>query len=270
MLEIFQEGMKIPKIEYDIYSKLNGENLTKLNLNSCQNIKISLTIPVNNLDSIDKLNKSSGYYNDLCYTATTESGTDIALKDRKNEYTNITVCQEDCDFVDYNYASKKAKCSCTVKKSSSSYSYMNINKNKLLENFKNIKNIANLSLLKCVKVLFTKTGISKNVGFYIFIFFIIFHIITLFVFYIKELDLLINKIKDIIYSLNNLHLIKSDNEDKIEEKNNEIINIKLKKKIQKEIKDVKIKLSIINNNNIMNDNINDEIIKNPIKFDQKK
>ena len=26
MLEIFQEGMKIPKIEYDIYSKLNGIN----------------------------------------------------------------------------------------------------------------------------------------------------------------------------------------------------------------------------------------------------
>ena len=41
MLEIYQEGMKIPKIEYDIYSKLNGENLTKLSLNSCKNNKIS-------------------------------------------------------------------------------------------------------------------------------------------------------------------------------------------------------------------------------------
>ena len=69
MLEIFQEGMKIPKIEYDIYSKLNGENLTKLNLNSCKNSKISLLIPVNNVDNIDKLNRSSGYYTDFCYVA---------------------------------------------------------------------------------------------------------------------------------------------------------------------------------------------------------
>ena len=37
MLEISQEGMKIPKVEYDVYAKLNGKNLTKLNLNSCQN-----------------------------------------------------------------------------------------------------------------------------------------------------------------------------------------------------------------------------------------
>ena len=33
MMEIYQEGMRIPKIEYDIYTKLNGKNLTKLSLN---------------------------------------------------------------------------------------------------------------------------------------------------------------------------------------------------------------------------------------------
>ena len=37
MLEISQEQMRIPKVEYDIYAKLNGENLEKLSLNSCQN-----------------------------------------------------------------------------------------------------------------------------------------------------------------------------------------------------------------------------------------
>ena len=45
-LEISQEGMKIPKIEYYVYSKLNGKNLIKLNLSECQNTKISLSIPV--------------------------------------------------------------------------------------------------------------------------------------------------------------------------------------------------------------------------------
>ena len=37
MLEVSQEQMRIPKIEYDVYAKFNGENLTKLDLNSCQN-----------------------------------------------------------------------------------------------------------------------------------------------------------------------------------------------------------------------------------------
>ena len=41
MLEISQEGMQVPKIEYDIYTKLNGGNLVKLSLNSCLNNKIS-------------------------------------------------------------------------------------------------------------------------------------------------------------------------------------------------------------------------------------
>ena len=41
--------MRIPKIEYDIYAKLNGENLEKLRLNSCKNNKISLFIPINNI-----------------------------------------------------------------------------------------------------------------------------------------------------------------------------------------------------------------------------
>ena len=88
MYEIFQEGMKIPKIEYDLYSKLNGEILIKLNLSSCQNDEIIISIPVNTTNSIDKLNSSSGYYNDFCYTAISDKGTDISLNDRKNEIPN--------------------------------------------------------------------------------------------------------------------------------------------------------------------------------------
>ena len=49
---------------------------------------------------------------------------------RKNEYTSKAVCQDDCDFVSYNYTTKKAKCSCKAKKSSSSFADMKIDKNK--------------------------------------------------------------------------------------------------------------------------------------------
>ena len=46
-----------------------------------------------------------------------QSGTDITLKDRKNEYVNNTVCQDDCEFVDNDYSSQKAHSSCKVKES---------------------------------------------------------------------------------------------------------------------------------------------------------
>ena len=89
MLEVSQDEMRIPKVEYDIFAKINGENLMKLNLSSCKNNKISLSIPVDNIGNIDKLNSSSGYYNDICYTATSDSGTDISLIDRKNEFPSM-------------------------------------------------------------------------------------------------------------------------------------------------------------------------------------
>ena len=227
MLEISQEKMRIPKMEYDIYAKLNGENLTKLDLNPCKNNKISLSIPVDQVENLDKLNSTSPYYNDFCHTATSDKGTDITLKDRKSEYPSIAVCQDDCTFVDYNYTLKKAKCSCDAKESSSSFAEMKIDKKKLLDNFKNIKNIANFNILKCFHVLFCKKGISRNIGFYILISIILFHTITLFEFYLKGLNALMNKIKEIIFAIINLRLKK---ELKGEEIKNEIIEIESKEK----------------------------------------
>ena len=220
IIEKSQEGMRIPKIEYDIYSKLSGDNLKVLNLTACQNDKIYTSVSVKITENLDKLNSSSGYYNDVCYTVTTESGTDISVKDRKNEYANIAVCQDDCDFIDYNYSTEKAICSCKIKESSSSFADININKQKLLDNLKNIKNIANFNLLICINVLFSKLGISKNIGFFIFISIILLHIIILFVFYLNQSKRLKNKIKDIILAIKNLKLIK----DKDDKKRKEIID----------------------------------------------
>ena len=91
IIEILQEGMKIPKVEYDIYNRLSGLNLEKLNKSICENSKISLYISIVTNGNPDKLDSNSGYYNDICYTSTSENGTDISLKDRKNEYNNNEV-----------------------------------------------------------------------------------------------------------------------------------------------------------------------------------
>ena len=246
-LEINQEGMKIPIIKYYVYSKLYGTNLIKLNLSECQNSKISLSIPVEIDGNLDKLNSSSGYYNDICYTTTSDNGTDISLKDRKNEYVNNTVCQDGCDFVGYDYTSQNAKCSCEVKESSYSFEDMTIDKDRLLDNIKNIKNFANLSFLVCYKILFSKEGLLKNFGFYVFLAIIIYHTINIILFYIKYFALLKKKINDIIYSLKYLYIL--ENIEKNDE-HNEKDNNSMEKQIHLDNND--------NNNNENEDKHKDE------------
>ena len=113
-----EEGMKIPKIEYEIYYRFNNSNsLTKLNLTACDGIKIEISIAVEINDTLDKYDPNSEYYNDICSRATSDSGTDINLQDRKNEFidNNMSLCEENCKFINYNYTTKKAKCSCDIK-----------------------------------------------------------------------------------------------------------------------------------------------------------
>ena len=88
-IDIKQEDMAIPKVEYEVYAKLSGENLTKLNLSLCENNNIFISIPLILNDTIDKFNSKSGYYNDICYTTTSENGTDITLADRKEELKRV-------------------------------------------------------------------------------------------------------------------------------------------------------------------------------------
>ena len=92
--------MKTPKIEYDVYARLNSSKLEKLDLKKC-NKKISLSFPVDLTGNLDELNTSSKYYNDACFIVTSENGIDITLNDRRKDYVNENkkICQEDCDFV---------------------------------------------------------------------------------------------------------------------------------------------------------------------------
>ena len=109
--------MTIPKIEYEVYYPLYNNDLVKLDLIICKDIKIAVSIPVYINEDINKYNTSSNYYNDICSKATSKSGTDILLTDRKNEFinNNMSLCEEDCDLIDYDYDTKKAKCSCLTK-----------------------------------------------------------------------------------------------------------------------------------------------------------
>ena len=60
--------MNIPKVEYDIYSKLSGNKLIKLCLKVCENSKVSLSIIIILPESLDKLSSSNDFYNDVFYS----------------------------------------------------------------------------------------------------------------------------------------------------------------------------------------------------------
>jgi hypothetical protein len=118
-LDFQEEGMKTPSVEYEVYYyPENNTNLTLLDLTLCENTKIDIILPINiSQNEIDKYNASSSYYNDLCNSSTTDTGTDIILKDRQNEYVgnNMSICDDGCDFSEYDYNLGKAVCSCQTK-----------------------------------------------------------------------------------------------------------------------------------------------------------
>ena len=225
-IDIEQSGYKIPKVEYDIYCKLNYTNLIKLNLSVCSDIKIDIYVPIKIRENLDKLNSSSGYYNDICYIAISDSGTDITLKDRKEEFINgnKTVCQDDCDFSNYNDKIERAQCSCKVKESSSLFGNMIIDKKKLYKNFIDVKNIANINLMVCYKQLFTKTGIINNIGCCVIISIILFHGFTFAFFYIKDISVIFRIIKNITFFIKHSNLFKEGNDKKVLDTNNLVRN----------------------------------------------
>ena len=60
-IDVEQFGFQIPKVEYDIYSKLNDSNLIKLDKLVCPNVKFNIDFPIKLTESLDIFNKSSGY-----------------------------------------------------------------------------------------------------------------------------------------------------------------------------------------------------------------
>ena len=195
-----EEGMKIPKVEYEVYYPLNNiNNLTKLNLSFCKDIKIEISISVVINESIDKYDPKSDYYNDICTKASSESGTDISLKDRKNEFVknNMSLCEENCELIEYNPKTEKAKCFCDVKLSIPLDYDIKFNKNDFFKSFTDIENIFNIIILKCYRTVIKIKGLMKNYGFFIIVSVIVFYFIVLIIFITNSFS----KIKKEIYNI---------------------------------------------------------------------
>ena len=234
-IDIIKEGLLIPIIEYEIYHPLT---LEKLDLKYCEDTKIELSIPVSiDEDNLYKYNSSNDYYNDLCYSHTTDSGTDIVIKDRQNEFinNNLSLCESNCEYKNYNTKNKKALCKCNPKNVIHSITEIKNAKDKLLTAFTDLKNAINLKVMKCYKKLFSKEGLIKNVGSYIILSIIFIYNISVILFIIKGYDFIYKTISKIVKD----KLIYKENK----KNNKDNKNKKEKRNIYKKEKRKSIKIS---------------------------
>ena len=171
----------------------------------------------------------------MCNISSTEDGIDITLYDKKNEYknNNMSVCPNNCTYIDYNYINKTVICQCKIQNG------ITLNDKKMLINIDISKSITNLKIVTCYKLLFSKEGLIKNIGSYIFLLILILYLILAFLFYSKGFDYLCNKINQIL-NIKNMEIENDKNCRKIH---------KDKKKFNKNLSDYSLKSKVDNNIN---------------------
>ena len=230
-MDLYEEGSRTPRIEYEVY---DSKSKKLLDLSICNHTKINILVPaVIGKDDINKYNSSNEYYNDICYTHTSDNGTDIILTDRKNEYiiNNMSLCELKCEYGGYDSDIKKAKCECEVKIKIPLMSEITINSN-ILKKKIDIKNSLNLKVMKCYKNVFSIKGLKGNIGSYIILSFILIVSICLVLFLIKGFSVLkgfINSVNSLKNPNDNMITKRTEQQNEINGGGNTIKNKKTKK-----------------------------------------
>ena len=195
--EIFIDGIHIPITYYEIY---NSRNRNKLSLESCKDIRITLSLPVSiNEDIVYKYNSSSEYYNDLCYTYSLENKTDLVIPDRREEYANnsYALCENICEYNGYIYNTKQSLCSCEIKEDMPKFSEFKFDKSMLNSNFSKVQNFLNFHIMKCISVIFSSNGLEKNIGSYVIVVLTLAYFVLVTTFILYEYDEIYKDINDL-------------------------------------------------------------------------
>ena len=231
-------------VQYEIYDPYTLEMIP---LDICDDTTVNINIPVVLNDETESLYKSlnsSGYnlfdlndsfYHDVCTTYTTEDGTDLVLVDRMNIFhdnaQNVYLCQEGCEFIQYNETTKKSKCNCNAKNKLSTGNIKDIKFDKtLIVDDLLLKTLtsSNFRVLKCYKLIFSLKGQTNNIGSYLLgaIIFLLF--ILMICYCISGRRRLVQYVQQIIR--------RKSNEKKINKNNNQLKqNNNYKEKFEKKI-----------------------------------
>ena len=195
-LDTFIDNSNIPIIQYEVYNPITKE---KLDISDCDESKIEINIPVDiDENNLDKYNQESDYYNDRCYVSKSNSGTDMPMKYRREEFinNNLTLCESECEYLGYNNETKNSKCKCDVKNEISLFN-IKIDTQLLYDKFVSLKS-SNIDIIKCYYLLFKKEYLEYNIGSFVILFIILIFIIFMFIFIFKGYQLLNNKINFVV------------------------------------------------------------------------
>ena len=207
--------------QYEIYEPYN---YTKLDISICNEEKINIYIPLILSDEMkniyedmksygyDMFNINDPFYQDLCTPYTTKNSTDIPLSARKKYIYNNedSQCQKNCYFSSYIPNSLYVNCTCDIESKEGTEVIKAFNVKTLYESFYDVLKYANFQILKCYKLAFNINIFNYNIGNFIIISLFSINLICLFIFMIKGISSLKNKIKKFNYPLN----------EEIERKNN--------------------------------------------------
>ena len=258
--DIKNDDLSITNVQYEIYNPIT---LDKLDMNLCKEVKIIVNSPVNlNYDTLslyDSLSESGynlfdtedDFYNDICSTYTSKNGTDMTLEDRKKEIFgssgNISICQKGCSFKFYNKTTKKAKCDCAPQKelTETNITLINFNQNFLSGTFLRTLKNSNFLVLKCYKLVFNFSYLFKNIGRIVMTLIVIFFVILLLIYCIRDRKNINYYLESLIKSNINYFKKSSNNKkenNKLKDKSNN--NKKHKNIYQKSLKKGKVNKNI--------------------------
>ena len=177
------------QVEYAIYDK----NKKKLDLSYCKNVNIKVTYDITNSSllnktmisyfselGIDIFDNKDSFFNDLCYPFSI-SNSDIILKDRVFDfYQNYSLCDNDCVYEQIDIENMSVICSCKIKTEIntevSSPEFGEI----IVDTFKD----SNVGVIRCYNLVFSLDNKLHNIGFLIFLIFVIIHIICFLLYFI--------------------------------------------------------------------------------------
>ena len=226
----------------------------------------------------DLFDINSPFYNDICTSYKSPEGTDVLLSDRINSYyyNDDTSCQSNCKFSDYLIESEYLKCECDIKNSEiNTNNAESFNPKSIYQSFFDVLKYSNYKVLKCGKLIFTISSLTKNIGSILSIVYLLFFFIFLIIHFVKGINQLKKDFsKNFIENENKNNMNKTIVKNEIIKENiNEEIYVKFDEKIEKTNIDISEKLNYMQNSNMNINIINNKIYRKmriKIKIKKKK
>ena len=184
------------QVEYEVFNPIN---LEKINLSICENANVNIYPPLDldpNIIRLAKQLKEQGYdlfdssddfFNDICSPYNSFNRTDVILNDRKNDFyiSNITLCEDTCQYEEFDLELLKPKCKCNAKTERKTESQVKFKPNEIIENFYKVEKYANVKVAVCYQKVFDLNRLKKNYGSYIILGIVILFIILMAINFLK-------------------------------------------------------------------------------------